>query len=255
MSGKRILGITAFGILFIFAVISVMMLISYLRPEGGTLKLPEPTETTGDPVEVEPDALNRVEITPETVQAVVSTLTRPETYSRELIIESFWDGGQTVFSIGTAVYGVMTSLRISPQVGNEKRIIVTPDTLYIWYGGDSTPFIGGPGLTGDGYRTADEYQMLASYEDIAKLSVDDIVDAGYTQFEGEDCIYIEHFTKELGYTVKYYVSIRLGLITGSEEFDKTGKLVYSMRAGECRIGEIDPEMFTLPNGVDLMHPD
>jgi len=252
MSVKRILGITTFGILFIVAVISVMLLISYFKPEGRTVKLPDTNVVTGNPVEVEPDALNRVEITPETVQAVISTLSRPESYSRDLLIESFWDGGQVAFSIATAVHGGVTSLRVSPEVGNEKRIIVTPVNLYIWYSDDKVPFIGGPGLTGDGYRTADEYQMLASYENILDLSIEDLIDAGYTEYEGEDCIYIEHLTKELGYTAMYYVSIRLGLIIGAEEFDEAGMLIYRMRAGECRFGGFDPGMFTLPDGAVLV---
>ena len=34
-----------------------------------------------------------VEITPETVTAVVATLSRPDSYYRELTVETFWSGG------------------------------------------------------------------------------------------------------------------------------------------------------------------
>jgi len=252
MSYKRILGITAFGILFIVAVIGVMLLTSYLGEEGTTVPLPVTTGPVGNPGETETDALDRVEVTRETVQAVVSTLSRPGTYNREIEIESFWDDGQAVYFIDVAVHDGVTSLRTVPPAGGEKRIIVTADKLYIWYGDDRLPFIGDTGSSGDGYRTADEYQMIATYETILELDIADIIDAGYTEYGGEDCVYVEYLTKKLGYTVRYYVSIELGLITGAEEFDETGALVYRMRAGKCNTGETDPAAFTLPDGTVLI---
>ena len=252
MSIKRVLGITAFGVLFIIAVIGVVLLVSNLRPEGGAISLPETSESPASPAETGQDALDRVEVTRETVQAVVSTLARPGTYTRKLSVESYWDGGQAAFAIDVAVKDGVTSLRVEPPVGDRKMIVVTPDALYIWYGSEIAPFIGDPGSQGDGYRTADEYQMLVSYETIRDLSVDDIIDAGYTEYEGEDCIFISYQTSELGYTMMYYVSIGLGLITGAEEYDETGGLIYRMSAGECQIGEAEPEMFTLPDGTLLV---
>lgn len=251
MSTKRILGITAFGVIFIIIIIVVILLVSDLSPEGGTLTLPERSESPEGPIEPNPDAPNRVEVTRETVQAVISTLTRPDTYTRRLIVESFWDSGQAVFYIDVAVNADVTSLKVEPPVGDEKRIIVTSEALYIWYGSETAPFIGAPGSDGDGYRTADEYQMLTSYESILDFNLYDIIDAGYTEYEGEDCIYISYRTVELGNTMTCYISIRLGLITCAEEFDETGDLIYRVKAGECLIGETDPKMFTLPDGALL----
>lgn len=248
MSTKRVLGITAFGVLFIIAVIAVILITSDFNPEGGTMTLPDASESFDEPLEPNPDALNRVEVTRETVQAVVSTLARPDMYTRKIVVESFWDGGQAVFTIDVAVSADVTSLRVLPPIGDEKRIVVTPGALYIWYGSETTPFIGNPGSDGDGYKAADEYQMLESYERILDLDMYDIIDAGYTEYEGEECIYIEHKTAELGYTMTYYVSIRLGLIICAEEFDEAGELIYRMRSGECLIGETDPDMFTIPDG-------
>ena len=256
MSFKRILGITVFGVLFIAAVIGVMLFASFLRRDTDAVLLPE-LQTSPEPSgESEPDALNRVEVTRETVQAVVSELSRPDTYSRDVAIETFWADGHVKHDIGISVTNGTTSLRIALPDGVEKRIIVSPDALYIWYRGDRTPYTGAAGSLGDGHRAADEWQMLVTYEDLLLLDQDDIIEAGYTEFGGEDCIYAEYRSPLLGYTKKYYVSIELGLVTGAEEYDENGNLVYLMSAGNCVVGESDPAAFTLPDGtvlVEVLH--
>ena len=40
-----------------------------------------------------PRELTQVDVNPETVQAVISTLNRPDSYSRTLQVFQFWDGG------------------------------------------------------------------------------------------------------------------------------------------------------------------
>ena len=253
MSIKRILGITAFGVLFIVAVIGVMLLSSYLNRVNGTVHLPDVSTAPapGDPAGAEPGALNRIEITRDTVQALISTLLRPEKYSREVVIESFWDKGQATYSFDVAVQGEITSIRTQPPVGSEKRIIVTPDYLYIWYADSKEPYIGKWGIAGDGHRTADEYQMLVTYEDILELDKSNIIDARYIDHDGEDCIYILYRSPQFGYSAEYYISNELGLVTSAEEYDEAGMLVYRMTAGECDFGEIDPTEFTLPDGMVL----
>ena len=252
MSTKRILGITVFGVLFIAAVIGIMLIASYIRRDNNAIPLPD-TQTPAFPSrETEPDTLDRVEVNRENIQEVVSSLSRPETYSRDVIIETFWEGGQAEYKITAGTARGVTSLRIVPPEGPEKRIIVTPDTFYIWYYGDRTPYIGLMDDADGGLKAVDEWQMLISYEDLLELDKEDIVDAGYTEFGREYCIYAEYRSPLLGYTQKYYASIDLGLIIGAEEYDETGALVYRMTSSECTIDEVDLSEFTLPDGVLLL---
>ena len=254
MSTKRIIGITVFGILFIAAVISVMMLTSYLRNDNDPILLPEAPISTEPVVETEPDTLSRIEVSRDTVQAIVSqTLSRPEIYSRDVIINTFWESGHAQYNIRVNVAAGMTSLSISLPSGIEKRIITTADSLFIWYAGDSAPYIGPIDSTGDGFRTADEWQMIVTYEELMELDQRDITDVGYTEFGGEDCIYTEYLSPLLGYTRKYYISIELGLVTGAEEYDEEGALVYVMTTGKCAVGEVALDAFTLPDGTALLH--
>jgi len=204
--------------------------------------------------DIEPDTLDRVEVTKDTIQLVVSqTLSRPEIYSRDVLIKNFWEDDQVAeYNISISVWNGITSLRTTPPIGLEKRIIITPERLYIWYKDDRAPYIGDLSTSGDGYRTADEWQMLVTYEDLLKLNKEDIIDAGYVEYDNEECVFAVYRSPLLNYTRKFYISLRLGLVICAEEFDVSGKLVYSMTSGECIVNEIDPSAFILPDGTNLV---
>ena len=261
MSSRRILGITIFSVLFIGVFVTLMYLTSLFSRDSGVIPLPQASEPvpTSDAVGI--DALDRVEITRENVIDVVAqTLSRLESYSRIVMVVTFWDDGQAHYIINVNISGGITSLSIQPPItvpaamseGVEKRIITTPDLQYIWYSGDSAPFVGAYASQGNVHEAADTWQMLVTYESILTLDKTQISDAGYAEFSGDDCIYIEYITPALGYTGRCYVSIGLGLVIAAQEFDETGALVYSMTAGECKVGIVDLDAFTLPDGTVLI---
>ena len=252
MSTKRIILITVFGVLLIVAVIGVMLLSSFLRRDNDTVQLPVAAPPIERPKEHEPDAVDSVEVTRDTIQAVISTLSRPSTYSRDVVVENFWSGGRAEYIINVYVKNGITSLRTTTPLGIDKRIVVTNDTLYIWYRGDRDFYAGIIDSTGDEHRKADEWQMLVTFEDILELDKNYIVDAGYTEYEGEDCVYAVYLSPLLGYSRTYYVSLEIGLVIAAEEYDETGELIYSMTAGESFVGDIDSAMFTLPDGTELL---
>jgi len=252
MSTKRIVAMSIAGAAVIVAALAFMLLASFLGRDSDAVRLPDTPVSSEGPRGTTPDALDLVEVTPDTVQAVVSALSRPVAYSRELVIENLWEGGSATFNISVSVSGGVTSLSALPPIGPVKRIVVTPDTLYIWYDGDRAPFTGDIRSTGEGHRTSDEWQMLVTYEDILVLDKNDIVDAGYTVFGGEDCIYAVYSSPLLGNTRTYYISTELGLVIAAKEYDAGGALIYTMASGECRVGEADPAAFTLPDGTSLI---
>jgi len=255
MSTKRIVGITVFGILFIAAVIGAMLMASYFRRDNEAIPLPAAPTPAGPSADTEPDTFNRVEISKDNIREVVSEMSRPDVYSRDIVIETFWEGGQAAYNISANMSYDVTSLQISQPGGSEKRVIVDADRLYIWYSGETAPFVGSIADGGDGLRTADEWQMLITYEEIPGLDKNGIINAEYTEFGDEDCIFIEYRSPLLGYTREYYISTQLGLIVGAEEYDETGALVYRMTVSDCVEGQIDPEAFILPDGTDLLVPD
>jgi hypothetical protein len=252
MSTKRILSVALFGVLFTAVFIGVIMLTSYLRGDDSEVTLPTVSQTADTPTATESDPPDRVEVNADTIQAVVRTLSRPETYSRAIIVETFWADGSATYNIGVAVDQGVSSLRVQPPASVEKRIIVSPDNIYIWYDGDTVPYVGVAGSPGDALRAADEWQMIVTYEDVLALDPGDIIEAGYTEYGGEDCIYAVYRSPLLGYTTRYYISLGLGLVVGAEEHDRDGSLVYSMMADECAVGEADPSAFLLPDGTSTL---
>ena len=253
MSSKRLLVITAIGVLFIAAFVGVMLLPSFFGRDSSAIPLPSDSPPPEISVAVEPDALDRVEVAWDTVQTVISqTLSRPETYSRIVTIEKFWEGGNVTYDVSVSVAGGVTSLRTLSYDGAEKRIIVTPRSLYIWYEGDTAPFIGNPDSLGDGQITADEWQMLVTYEDVLRLNEDDIIEAGHIEWGGHDCVYTVYMSPILGYTRRYYISLEYGHIVGAFEYDETGALTYRMSSGDISFDDIDPAEFTLPDGKSVI---
>jgi hypothetical protein len=252
MSTKRILSVALIAALFVAVFVAIVILSSYLGADDGEVTLPTVSQTADTSTTADPTPPDRVEVNADTIQAVVATLSRPGTYSRAIIVESFWADGSVTHNIAVAVDQGVTSLRMHPPASAEKRIIVTPDTLYIWYDGDFAPYVGDAGSPGDALRAADEWQMLVTYEDVLALDPGDIIEAGYVDYGGEDCVYAVHRSPLLGYTTRYYVSLELGLVVGAEEHDRYGSLVYSMLSDECAVGVADPSAFLLPNGTSVL---
>jgi hypothetical protein len=128
--------------------------------------------------------------------------------------------------------------------------IVTEDYVYIWYGdgpdyrrlklGQDSP-----------EQVADEYQKIPTYEDILLLDKEDILEAGYADYEGEPCIYVKAETGLMGYTYEYYVSARTGLLVLAETYDGE-KLIHSTTAGSPNLSEPSDDAFRLPDGSSAL---
>jgi hypothetical protein len=251
VSFKRLLAVSVGGALFIAIIIALSSLLSIFTGGQREFALPDAREHT--PREAEDggndprDGIERVLVTVDNVQEVIKTLRRPESYSRDIMIESFWQGGNTVYNISVAVMDGATSLRsVSGSVA--KNIIVTDDRLHIWYGGDTSVYVGERGSGADTKRAADEYQMLITYEDILLLDKSALTGAGYDEYGGTRCIFAEYRSGAFGYSTRCYISPELGLIVGAEQYDGQA-LIYKMTTGQCNIGQQDEQAFKLPDGT------
>ena len=247
MSTKRILGLTVFGVVFIAVIIGILAITSLFRSDDGVIVLPERPEVTASPDDDRADGLDRVEVTRDTVQAIIETLNRPEVYSRSITVRTYWDGGNAEHDIDVNVKGDVTSLSISLSGGDERRIIVTSDRVYIWNSGDDQPHISARHSDTD----PDEFQMIFTYEDILALAPEDIVETGFKEFGGELCIYVVYDSPIFGFRRRYYVSVEIGLVTGARVYDGAGEIIYVMTTGESTIGEADMSAFILPDGFNL----
>ena len=177
------------------------------------------------------EAVDRVEVRPDTVQSAIEVLARPRVYTRTITVERYWSGGSGVSVITVAA----------------RHVITGDDAVYIWYGSSRKVYSGASALT------QDAEQGILTYEDILALPPERIAAADYRALEGVNCIYVETEPDDAGYVERYWVSVSSGLLAAAER-ECDGAVVYRMAALTVSYDGVDAEDFTLPNGTVLYEP-
>ena len=214
-------------ILLVLLVVAFMVRGSLREPEKIVLP-PEPSTTEPSGPTVDNEAVDRVEVRPDTVQSAIEVLARPRVYTRTITVERYWSGGSGV--------SVIT-----------RHVITGDDAVYIWYGSSRKVYSGASALT------QDAEQGILTYEDILALPPERIAAADYRALEGVNCIYVETEPDEAGYVERYWVSVSSGLLAAAER-ECDGAVVYRMAALTVSYDGVDAEDFTLPNGTVLYEP-
>lgn len=190
------------------------------------------------------DAVSKVEVTPQTVQAAVATLARPGAYVRLITVERLWSGGSGTNRITATVLGSRSRSDTVLPDGRVRHVIHDGETSYVWYDEENTVFIGGTaGIS------ADQEQSIPTYEDVLLLDPSQIAVADYRVFSQSSCIYVETEPEE-ECVQRFWVSVDSGLLIGAEWL-QDGETVYRMAAQP--VAEVLPTAadFTLPDGTVL----
>ena len=233
-----------FYIMIALALLAVVGLVFFLAP-GRTpdtpavlLPTPVPTESVssggGTPT------AEALAVTPATVQTVLSTLDRTETYSRSLRVQDFYSGGSRSRNI--AVYASPDALRldISADGSPEEHVLLRDGRKWLWYS-DAAGVYTGPAAASD----ADAYQTTLTYEDVLSAPKEDILDAGYVEFGGVYCIFVRWRFGALGYESECYIDLATGLLLGERCYDGD-VLIYSMDSGAPELALPEASLFAPP---------
>ena len=121
-----------------------------------------------------------------------------------------------------------------------KNVLLAGREKWVWYG-DREGVFHGTVRAGD----PDAYQTLLTYEDVLALPVKQITDAGYTDFEGTDCVFVRYTDGPFHYDHCCYIAVDTGLLMGQESFDGDA-LIYSMRSTVPDISTPDEALFQPP---------
>lgn len=191
------------------------------------------------------EVLTVAEIQPDTVQAAVETLVRPENYRRSVTVEQIWSGGRSTTDTIVTVAGKWTRLDWTLLDGQVRHTITDGETTYVWYNDESEVFSGVAGNI-----TADQEQRIPTYEDILSLPVNRIKVADYRTASEIDCIFVETETDEYGYSLRYWVSVETGLLVMSEKL-LNEEPVYRMASLSAELTGPLAESFVLPDGTVL----
>lgn len=192
------------------------------------------------------DPYQRVEVTPQTVLGVIATLARPESYYRELTLETFWEGGSSSSQVQAWTDGSWSHIQQTLPSGVTRHDITDGDTLYYWYA-NSRLYQTAPADD----RSSDLAQHIPTYETVLELDADDITDAGYVNRGGLSCIFVSVQPQDSELLQRYWISVDSGLLV-SAETEKGNQVVYRMTAyspiqSPCPTGGT----FTLPDGTIL----
>lgn len=211
-------------------------------------------EPSGDPVGDGAGLL--VEVTPETVQDVIASVSRYESYSRALTISYTWGNGNSA-TLTAKVWedsGWKRTALTLPS-GMIENSIVGDGQLWLWYD-DGTEKTQKEIFRGIATQVnSDLFQRIPTYEDILLLDSAHITVANYLDYNGQPSIYVEAKDEDLECLYRYWVSATNGLLMAAET-EKNGVLVYRMQSNEV----ISPlsesvEIFTLPDSTILFNLD
>lgn len=245
---KKRLNWATFGFAALALLVVGMMLMNTIR-RPGEITLPD-TDPVSDQMTEDSDrtedTLTVIEISPDTVQAAIATLARPDVYQRVVTVEQFWSGGSAAYETTVTVSDPWTRTDRTMPDGRVRHTITGSETVYVWYNNEKDLYSGPVGEV-----TADHEQAIPTYEKILDLSTDQIVAADYRDFSGIHCIYVEAVSAEdADDTLRYWVSVDSGLLVAAEMLIQ-GETVYRMSALSVDLTEPAAAAFTLPNQTVL----
>ena len=190
------------------------------------------------------DAALPLEVTPETVQSVIATLSRPANYARSLTVTLYWgENGRAESSVRVWADGDAVQTELTGPDGETQCRLVADGTLFLWYGGDRV-WKERPAEEGSG----DLAQRIPTYEDVLYLDPEQITDAGYGSRSGHNCVYVQAQRGETGTLERYWVEIATGLLYAAET-ECDGKVIYTMTETALTAPMTEAHSFALPDGT------
>jgi hypothetical protein len=168
-----------------------------------------PIETRGDPniLNVRPissaepfeDAAleGLVKLTPQNVQDVIASISRPESYSRTYEVILYWNDGSRTETVSVTLSE--TTLTV-----NDEQIDIAGKTV----------------------SEIDLLSRIPAYESVLDVSVDEIRSADYVTLDGVP--YIRVRFNGLMYVHEYFISIESGLLEHALKRLPSGETVYQM---------------------------
>lgn len=229
---------------------------SLLALSTPSVVLPSLSTSTGETQEqMGGGSLYRIEVTPKTVQSVITALQSEESYGRTLTTTLFW--GEDFFTTQAEVFyrkGLTSVVKTLPSSVVRHDFIVDREVdlnetgeeslVYYWYD-NATTYLTMPSHS----YSADLAQSIPSYKTVLNLGVESIQQANYQTKEGVSCIYVEATPPPLYYTERYWISTETGLLVGAETYEGD-KLIYRLEGYTPITSPLpDSYVFSLPDGT------
>lgn len=190
---------------------------------------------------------NKVTITPENVIQIIAQLARPTHYYYEVHSELFSETSSIKYR--HKVWNQAQLQRIDTLYANgtaKLHTIYSHDTVYTW-----EPQSGSYHASGLGDISADESQMLMSYEDVLQLTPQEILSVGFVTYENQGCIHLIAQLSDI--QVEYWISAEHGLLLAGQA-KENDFVFYTAKVTGINLSEQDSTLFRLPDGTQLKNP-
>ncbi|MBE6960955.1 MAG: hypothetical protein E7445_00635 [Ruminococcaceae bacterium] len=246
--GKRRFNTAAMGFIILIVLVVGFLMSGSLR-RTSHVALPDtthPSTVSPDSSQYGEDAVNKIEITPETVQSAIATLQRPGSYIQILVVEWLWENTSALSKMTAYVHDTLTRVDSVKTDGGTRHVVTDGIRTAVWYDDEAAYYIGNAGDV-----SADQEQSLPTYEEILLIDPQQIAKADYRVFSEENCIFVETIPDEYGIVQRYWVSVASGLLIGAERMED-GITFYRVASQQItRESTLTEQVFLLPDGTNL----
>ncbi len=241
---------TRFPLFLVIIGISAILLLIFFIPDMGRTLIntvpefpPEVSELTENPQAPS----NMIAVNKSNVKNIVSAMSRPSEYYSETQSVLSHSGGSATYLWRKWVKNGCTRIDVMNSSSSvSMHYLYGNGDVYVWRPNDRTYY-----KTKEGSVSADELQMMMTYEDITSANDGNIITAQYTQYDGLQCIYAEVRDPLLSYTERYWISTSTGLLVHGQTLDEKGSVIYSITSTQTDVSPQGAEIFTLPDGKSI----
>ena len=238
----------AMGFIILIVLVVVFLMSGSLR-RTSSVTLPDITKEASASIgssQYGEDAVNKIEITRETVQAAIATLARPDSYIRILIVEWLWEKTSALSQVTVYVSEGTSRIDTLRADGRTRHVVTDGKHTAIWYDDEDAFYIGSAGDV-----SADQEQTIPTYEEVLQLDPVQIAKADYRIFSGENCIFVETIPDEFGIVQRYWISVSTGLLVGAERLEN-GIAFYRVASQQMTTeNTLMDQLFELPDGSGI----
>lgn len=189
-------------------------------------------------------SLSPITVTIASVQDVIASLQRSDSYYRQMTVSLYWEDGSSSTPISVWCDGSWIATQQTTSAGLVRYDLVGDTAHYYWYDGDNN-YLSRPVDSWSG----DLAQRIPTYEDVLDLDSNTITDASYTAYLDVPAIFVE--VSQDSRVERYWISAESGLLIGAET-TVDDVLIYRL-TGTDTIQTPCPSdaPFTLPNGTSI----
>lgn len=245
---KTLIVTVVFVILLLFyAIFSSVRAAKHREDSVPTLSKPSSFQAEGTSPD-DPTDYSKAAINADNVVQVVREMKRPENYYYESSGELFSGTSSTKYFRKTWKQGQWQRIdHLSASGVATMHAIYGNEVAFFWEPNSRTYY-----KTNAGDISADNAQMIMTYEDILSLTADEIISASFITHKNQGCIYVVAQPMDLGYQTQYWISTETGLLLAGQA-KKDGTVFYTVRIENLKIGEQEDVVFRLPDGTLAMN--